>query len=86
MCFLAVSGTKARGSAGRTTSVLTRRAEQSAAADALQRTLVPRFRFRARLSASVAMIGIANGCAKRIYKSDFWRKRCVNHHYFLMCT
>ena len=32
------------------------------------------------------MIDIANGCAKRTYKSDFWRNRCVNHHYFLICT
>jgi hypothetical protein len=32
------------------------------------------------------MIDIANGCAKRTYKSDFWRNRCVNHNYFLICT
>jgi hypothetical protein len=32
------------------------------------------------------MIDIANGCAKRTYKSDFWRNCCVNHHYFLICT
>jgi hypothetical protein len=32
------------------------------------------------------MIDIANGCAKRTYKSDFWRNRCVNHHYFMICT
>jgi hypothetical protein len=25
------------------------------------------------------MIDIASGCAKRTYKSDFWRNRCVNH-------
>jgi hypothetical protein len=34
----------------------------------------------------VDMIHIANGCAKRTYKSDFWRNRCVNHRYFLICT
>jgi hypothetical protein len=38
------------------------------------------------LTASVDMIDIANGCAKRSYKSDFGRKRCVNHHYFLICA
>ena len=27
------------------------------------------------------MIDIASGCAKRTYKSNFWRNRCVNHHY-----
>ena len=59
-------------------------AEPSTAADALQRPL--RSRFQARLSRSVDMIDIANGCAKRTYKSDFWRNRCVNHHYFLICT
>jgi hypothetical protein len=32
------------------------------------------------------MIDIASGCAKRTYKFDFWRNRCVNHHYFLICT
>jgi hypothetical protein len=32
------------------------------------------------------MIDIASGCAKRTYKSDFWRNRCVNHSYFLICT
>jgi hypothetical protein len=32
------------------------------------------------------MIDIAHGCAKRTDKLDFWRKRGVNHHYFLMCT
>jgi hypothetical protein len=30
------------------------------------------------------MIDIAHGCAKRTYKSDFWRNRCVNHRYFLI--
>jgi hypothetical protein len=39
-----------------------------------------------RLRRGVDMIDIANGCAKRTYKSDFWRNRCVNHHYFLICT
>jgi hypothetical protein len=34
----------------------------------------------------VDMIDIASGCAKRTYKSDFWRNRCVNHSYFLICT
>ena len=33
---------------------------------------------------SVDMIDIASGCAKRTYKSNFWRNRCVNHHYFLI--
>jgi cytochrome oxidase Cu insertion factor (SCO1/SenC/PrrC family) len=42
-----------RGSAGTNTSTLRQRAEPSAAADALQRPLVPRPRFRARLSASI---------------------------------
>ncbi len=32
------------------------------------------------------MINIVNGCVKRTYKSDLWRNRGVNHHYFLMCT
>jgi hypothetical protein len=32
------------------------------------------------------MIDIANGCAKRIYKSDFWGDLCINHHYCLICT
>jgi hypothetical protein len=32
------------------------------------------------------MIDIANGCAKKTYKSDFWLNGCVNHHYFLICT
>jgi hypothetical protein len=61
-----------------------RRTKQTAAADALQRAL--RSRFQARLSAGVDMIDIASGCAKRTYKSDFWRNRCVNHSYFLICT
>jgi hypothetical protein len=43
-------------------------------------------RYRARLSFRVDMIDIANGCAKRTYKPDFWRNRCVNHYYFLICT
>jgi hypothetical protein len=30
------------------------------------------------------MIDIANGCAKRAYKSDWWRNRGVKHHYFLI--
>jgi hypothetical protein len=38
------------------------------------------------LAAGVDMIDIASGCAKRTYKSDFWRNRCVNHSYFLICT
>ena len=59
-------------------------AEQEFAADAFQRPL--RFRFQARLKLGVDMIDIANGCAKRTYKSDVWRKRCVNHHCFLICT
>jgi hypothetical protein len=59
-------------------------AEPKRAADALQRPLGSRF--QARLSRSVDMIDIATGCAKRTYQSDFWRKRCVNHHYFLICT
>jgi hypothetical protein len=50
------------------------------------RPLVPRFRHSQRLTPGVDMIDIANGCAKRTYKSDFWRNRCVNHHYFLICT
>jgi hypothetical protein len=48
--------------------------------------LLRRSSHRARLTASVDLIGIANGCAKRTYKSDFWRNLCVNHHYFLICT
>jgi hypothetical protein len=40
----------------------------------------------AHLTQGVDMIDIASGCAKRAYKSDFWRNRCVNHHYFLICT
>jgi hypothetical protein len=32
------------------------------------------------------MIDIANGCAKRTGTSDFRHNRCVNHHYFLICT
>jgi hypothetical protein len=32
------------------------------------------------------MIDIANGCAKKTYKSDLRRNRCVNHYYFLICT
>ena len=39
-----------------------------------------------RLKRGVDMIDIANGCAKRTYRSDFGRNRCVNHHYFLICT
>ena len=35
---------------------------------------------RAAHARRVDMIDIANGCAKRSYKSDFWRNRCVNHH------
>ena len=59
-------------------------AEQRLAADCLQPPL--RSGFRQQLKAGVDMIDIANGCAKRTYKSDFWRNRCVNHHYFLICT
>ena len=47
--------------------------------------LLRRSRFRQQVSPGVAMIDIANGCAKRTYKSDFWRDRCVNYHYFLIC-
>jgi hypothetical protein len=43
-------------------------------------------RLLARLTAGVDMIDIASGCAKRTYKSDFWRNRCINHSYFLICT
>jgi hypothetical protein len=66
------------GGAGRGTAGSTR------TADALQRPL--RFSFRQQLTASVDMIDIANGCAKRTYKSDLWRNRGVNHRYFLICT
>ena len=59
-------------------------AEQGPGSDCLQRPL--RSRFWQQLRPGVAMIDIANGCAKRTYKSDLWRNRCVNHHYFLMCT
>jgi len=59
-------------------------AQQSHAGDGLQLTL--RFSFQPRLMPGVAMIDIANGCAKRTYKSDLWRNRCVNHLYFLICT
>jgi hypothetical protein len=59
-------------------------AEQAPAADAFPRSL--RSRFQARLRRSVDMIDIASGYAKRTYKSDFWRNRCVNHSYFLICT
>jgi|RhiMetdeSRZDD1v2_1073273.scaffolds.fasta_scaffold228824_3 hypothetical protein len=45
-----------------------------------------RSRFRQQVSASVDMIDIASGCAKRTYTSDFWRNCCVNHSYFLICT
>src|SRR4030095_2602127 len=38
------------------------------------------------LTTGIDMIDIANGCAKRTYTSDFWRNRCVNHPYFLICT
>src|SRR5215831_1960439 len=62
------------------------RAEPPPAADALQPTLLRRCGFRARLRRGVDMIDIASGCAKRTYKSDFWRNRCVNHSYFLICT
>ena len=48
--------------------------------------LLRRSRFRQRLTPGVDMIDIATGCAKRTYKSDFWRNRCVNHSYFLICT
>jgi len=41
--------------------------------------------FYQQLTGSVDMINIANGCVKRTYKSDLWRNRGVNHHYFLMC-
>jgi hypothetical protein len=54
--------------------------------DGIQRLLVPRSRFRARLTPGVDMIDIANGYAKRTYTSDLWRNRCSNHQYFLMCT
>jgi hypothetical protein len=43
-------------------------------------------RFQRQVSASVDMIDIASGCAKKTYKSGLWRNRCVNHHYFLICT
>jgi hypothetical protein len=56
---------------------------QGHAGDSVQRPL--RSRCPLHLMPDVAMIDIANGCAKRTYKSDFWRKRCVNHHYFLIC-
>jgi hypothetical protein len=42
--------------------------------------------FRQRLMPGVDMIDIANGCAKRTYKSDLWHNRCVNHHYLLICA
>jgi hypothetical protein len=58
-------------------------AEQARAGDGVQRPL--RSRFPPRLTRS-DMIDIANGCAKRTCTSDFWRNRCVNHHYFLICT
>jgi hypothetical protein len=41
--------------------------------------------FTARLIPGVAMIDIANGCAKKTDKSGLGRKRCVNHPYFLIC-
>jgi hypothetical protein len=55
-----------------------------ALADCLQQVLCSRF--RQQLKADVDMIDIASGCAKRTYTSDFWRNRCVNHSYFLICT
>jgi hypothetical protein len=58
--------------------------QSGAAPDCLQRPL--RSCFRQQVSFGVDMIDIANGCVKRTYKSDFWRNRCVNHHYFLICT
>jgi hypothetical protein len=54
--------------------------------DAFQPPRLRRSGFQARLTPSVDMIDIASGCAKRTYKSDFWRNRCVNHSYFLICT
>jgi hypothetical protein len=39
-----------------------------------------------QLTAGVDMIDIASDCAKRTYKTDFWRNRCVNHHCFMICT
>src|SRR4029453_9244702 len=61
-------------------------AQQGRGADCFQRPLVPRSRFQQQLTPSVDMIDIASGCAKRTYTSDFWRNRCVNHSYFLICT
>jgi hypothetical protein len=61
-------------------------AEPARAGNGCQRPLVPRFGFQARLKPGVDMIDIATCCAKRTYKSDFWRNSCVNHHYFLICT
>ena len=60
------------------------RAEQGFAADCQEPTL--RFGPWQRLKPGVDMIDIANGCAKRTCKSDFWRNHCVNHSYFLICT
>ena len=59
-------------------------AEPRRAGDGVQRPL--RSRFQPRLTPSVDMIDIASGCAKRTYKSDCWRNRCVNHSCFLICT
>jgi hypothetical protein len=61
-------------------------AEPRPGADALQPALLRRSGFQAQLRPGVDMIDIANGCDKRTYKSDFGHNRCVNHHYFLICT
>jgi len=50
-------------------------AEQTPAADCLQRPLGPRSRFWQRLRRSVDMICIATDCAKNLFA---WRNRCVN--------
>jgi hypothetical protein len=65
-------------------STLRHRVAERHPGDGVQRPL--RSRFPPRLTRGVDMIDIANGCAKRTYKSDFWRNRCVNHSYFLICT
>ena len=76
--------TKTHGKSGNSVSLPSPGPNAGHGADCLQRAL--RSRFRQRLTAGVDMIEIASGCAKRTYKSNFWRNRCVNHHYFLICT
>jgi hypothetical protein len=73
-CYSAVSG------------VGTARRAWGAAADYFQRPLLRHSHSRQQLRHGIDMIDIANGCAKRTKRSDFWCNPCVNHPYFLICT